>query len=211
MDKIICCSAEENNALKLWIAEGIEETTVFQNVESGFTIKKCLLDGEEINKKLVHIINSILNKEIYIIGRGADYEVGNDGKQKYYHLFKIKKEECTKIIETVSKYKDKDTIIEEIHDLARISDAVIFTKKVEYLLGKIELAKNNIFDDRYDKELVRQSKIFKSKMRSKAMETREKQLIWSESKLSTKHGTWVKQEWILPDGTTEIFEGVVRS
>lgn len=50
MDKIICCSAEENNALKLWIAEGIEETTVFQNVESGFTIKKCLLDGEEITK-----------------------------------------------------------------------------------------------------------------------------------------------------------------
>ena len=56
MDKIICCSAEENNALKLWIAEGIEETTVFQNVESGFTIKKCLLDGEEINKKLQEIL-----------------------------------------------------------------------------------------------------------------------------------------------------------
>lgn len=168
-------------------------------IEVDFQIDKILFEGivsDEVSKKASKFIDGGSMNAIY-----------ND--TLYHKVNEINKEEASELLQILSrKEEDELSLLEEIREISSLYNAVEFTKKMNCLIRKVEeLPKENERSRCYD-ELLRRYNTYKNKKFEIAEKTGEKQLIYAEYGLpSEEHGMWSKEEYILPDGTTEKKEG----
>ena len=167
-------------------------------IEVDLHIDKILFEGivsDEVSKKASKFIDG-----------GSMTAIYND--TLYYKVNEINKEEASELLQMLSRKEDELNLLEEIKEISSSYDAVEFTKKLNYLIGKVaEISKEHERSRCYD-ELLKRYNTYKNKKLKIAEKTGEKQLIYAEYGLpSEEHGMLSKEEYILPDGTTEKKEG----
>lgn len=168
-------------------------------IEVDFQIDKILFEGivsDEVSKKASKFIDGGSMNAIY-----------ND--TLYHKVNEINKEEASELLQILSrKEEDELSLLEEIREISSSSNTLEFTEKLNNSIRKVEEMFKEHERSRYYDELLKQTNIYKNKQFKIAEKTGEKQLIYAEHGLpSEEHGMWYKEEYILPDGTTEKKEG----
>lgn len=165
------------------------------SIDYSFRIKREILDVKI--KQLNDSIKKYLNEEGFI---------GYDGHKVHHGLNEISELDVKEIMDIISNHEDNDELKETIEKVSVSKDIHEYMFYFNHSLKMIETFTGG--KDKYYKMLEKEILVYKNKQITLAKQDGEKKLIYFEMSLPTEDkGSYVKKEYVLPDGTTEKFEG----